>query len=1094
MIEPEASQPMPDNRKCPQCGTPLPAGTLAGLCPACLLKQGAANDTAAPDSPAFVPPSIEEIAKLFPQLDILSLLGKGGMGAVYKARQPSLDRLVALKILPSHDGSDPGFAERFTREARALAKLSHPNIVGVHEFGVAGNLHYFIMEFVDGVNLRQLQLSGRLSPREALQIVPQLCDALQYAHDQGVVHRDIKPENVMLDRKGRVKIADFGIAKMLDQGTQHLRLTGEGHVIGTPHYMSPEQVEHPLEVDHRADIYSLGVVFYEMLTGELPLGRFSPPSRKVQIDIRLDDVVLRALEKEPDRRYQHASQVKTAVENIGNSPGATPPPSAAAASALSADLLSRDYNVDIGYCLRRGFNLVKGDFWPLVGVTAIILALFSVVNSNHLTAFLSPFIWGPLMGGLYLYYFKKIRREPVTIETAFSGFSSLFLHLFLGGFVSFALTFLGIICFVLPGIYLAVSWIFAFPLIADKRLHFWDAMELSRKLVRNHWWRIFCFSLVLIALNFAGLLAFGIGIFLTVPISLAALAYAYEDIFNVSKFAQVPPPISAMPADLGPSGTVVMPPAARIIPPSGGGGCLKGLAIGCGGIVLLAAIIASTVAIFHWHDRRQYFHQQNEAVTEHWSPPPGSDPIDPLKILEEARKLRDAGKYAEAHQRYLWFFNHALEYNPGTSGVRLSYALTEWYELGRRYPAAHSAIEQIRDRDRMDFYEGRGYAALFTEFAALNHYLQNEDETVNVFDSFRENDRDLAQQCFPQVEELLVKRHDYKECLEYIPDPDAAFDSIEQTWDRAKQMEDSQAELQSQMQKRTDESNENLRRQHPDAPRSRFVLPPLPKTADNNFINQTRQLIEILVATGSSQKAESIRGRAIHAVAQEKIDNHESGSLGDPRLDSAVIDAQRKIEGRNSIESSSDGVDSSPPVVVRTEPASGEREVAPGHFTLKVTFSKPMANNAWSWCDAWSNSTPVTDGQPSFAADHETCLLNVTLEPNKTYAYWLNAADGLTAVGTEGQKLAENVYNTAKEKYNALRRNYPEQNVYVQNAQKELGDAERNLAAVTEKHSLEQFQNFKDTAGHPAVPYLLIFHTGDSANADRSSDNNNQTK
>src|ERR1019366_4702150 len=287
--------------------------------------------------------------RLFPQLEILSLLGKGGMGAVYKARQPALDRVVALKILPVQTSPDPGFAERFTREARALARLSHPNIVAVHEFGQVSHagvspasavdippsagggapaLPYFIMEFVDGVNLRQLQKTGRLSPREALQIVPQICDALQYAHDEGVVHRDIKPENVLVDRKGKVKIADFGLAKILSSDPEALRLTGEGQVMGTPHYMAPEQVEHPLTVDHRADIFSLGVVFYEMLTGELPLGKFQPPSRKVQVDVRLDDVVLHALEKEPERRYQQVSEVKTAVETISGTthsgPSASP--------------------------------------------------------------------------------------------------------------------------------------------------------------------------------------------------------------------------------------------------------------------------------------------------------------------------------------------------------------------------------------------------------------------------------------------------------------------------------------------------------------------------------------------------------------------------------------------------------------------------------------------------------------------------------------------------------------------------------------------------------------------------------------------------
>src|SRR5438309_6285288 len=147
MNEAEASQNM--EKKCPQCGATLPTGALEGLCPACLLKQGAAADTGGPQETfAFQPPTIEEVARLFPQLEVLAFIGKGGMGAVYKARQPSLDRLVALKILPPQVASGPGFAERFNREARALARLSHPNIVAVHEFGQVNDLPFFIMEFV----------------------------------------------------------------------------------------------------------------------------------------------------------------------------------------------------------------------------------------------------------------------------------------------------------------------------------------------------------------------------------------------------------------------------------------------------------------------------------------------------------------------------------------------------------------------------------------------------------------------------------------------------------------------------------------------------------------------------------------------------------------------------------------------------------------------------------------------------------------------------------------------------------------------------------------------------------------------------------
>ncbi len=218
--------------------------------------------------------------------------------------------------MPPELGRDPAFAERFAREARALAKLAHPRIVGVHDFGESGGLFYLLMEFVDGVSLRGLLRRGKLKPEEALRIVQQICEALQYAHEEGIVHRDIKPENILLDRRGNVKIADFGLAKLLGATTSDFTLTGSRQVVGTLRYLAPEQMEKPLEVDHRADIYSLGVVFYEMLTGELPLGRFAAPSQKAQVDVRLDEVVFRALEKEPERRYQHVSEVKTDVESV----------------------------------------------------------------------------------------------------------------------------------------------------------------------------------------------------------------------------------------------------------------------------------------------------------------------------------------------------------------------------------------------------------------------------------------------------------------------------------------------------------------------------------------------------------------------------------------------------------------------------------------------------------------------------------------------------------------------------------------------------------------------------------------------------------
>jgi tRNA A-37 threonylcarbamoyl transferase component Bud32 len=332
---------MADTRYCPECGSPIAeSGPVGGLCPRCLIGQGLNSRSATQTGGGagrFDPPDPAELDGRFPQLEILELIGQGGMGAVYKARQPALDRIVALKILAPDRVGDPAFAERFGREARTLARLTHPNIVGIHDFGEVEGAYYLIMEYVDGASLRELMLAGRLSPADALALVPQLCDALQFAHESGVVHRDIKPENILLDRNGGVKIADFGLAKLLEpERADGVSLTASGAVMGTPAYMAPEQIEHPLDVDHRADIYAVGVVFYEMLTGELPLGRFDPPSHKVGLDIRLDGVVLRALEKEPTRRYQFAGEVKADLEHLDRGEPAPPPEPAAQPAAQSA--------------------------------------------------------------------------------------------------------------------------------------------------------------------------------------------------------------------------------------------------------------------------------------------------------------------------------------------------------------------------------------------------------------------------------------------------------------------------------------------------------------------------------------------------------------------------------------------------------------------------------------------------------------------------------------------------------------------------------------------------------------------------------------
>ena len=319
---------------CPKCGTPLADDAPAGMCPRCLVLAGfdsgagVEHDGAFPSRSgagnAFEPPAPEEIAPWFPQLEIVELIGHGGMGAVYKARQPKLDRIVALKIIRPESAQAPTFAERFTREARTLARLNHPHVVSLHDFGEVADadspgaepLYYFIMEYVDGASLRELLDAGPVDPEQGLRIVSQICDALQFAHDEGVVHRDIKPENILIDQRGRVRIADFGLARLLVSTTEDFTLTATHQIMGTPLYMAPEQMTGSHAVDHRADLYSLGVVLYEMLTGELSMGQFDPPSPRAGVDVRFDDVVRQSLAREPDRRFQQASEVRESVEEI----------------------------------------------------------------------------------------------------------------------------------------------------------------------------------------------------------------------------------------------------------------------------------------------------------------------------------------------------------------------------------------------------------------------------------------------------------------------------------------------------------------------------------------------------------------------------------------------------------------------------------------------------------------------------------------------------------------------------------------------------------------------------------------------------------
>jgi serine/threonine protein kinase len=266
----------------------------------------------------FALPSPAELAARIGNLEVLELLGHGGMGVVYKGRQPLLDRTVAIKVLRPDFQNDETFHERFLHEARMLAMLRHPYIVTVFDVGRTEEFYYLVMEYVEGPSLRRLLNDGLVSQRDVLDFVPQIAEALQHAHEAGVVHRDIKPENVLIDSRGRVRVVDFGLAKLFGPGAQSR--TDDDRVAGTRGYMAPEQITMPGAVDHRADIFSTGVVFHEMLAGELPSADREPPSRKAATDPRLDPIVLRALERDRERRYQEARLMHSEIVAVARTP------------------------------------------------------------------------------------------------------------------------------------------------------------------------------------------------------------------------------------------------------------------------------------------------------------------------------------------------------------------------------------------------------------------------------------------------------------------------------------------------------------------------------------------------------------------------------------------------------------------------------------------------------------------------------------------------------------------------------------------------------------------------------------------------------
>lgn len=296
----------PETPNCPTCGADLPDGPP---CPVCTLT--AAADGAPPPEAPFDAAALDAVLLGY---DVEEHIGRGGMADVFRARDRRLGRTVAIKVLRPAGLDDSRvrahIEERFEREARALARLDHPNVVRIHDFGHVGGdapFLYLVLEYVDGVTLREAIRRGDVTPDDARDVVEELAGALAAAHDLGIVHRDVKPENVLVDGDGRLRLADFGLAKLRGDGAGDVPLTQTGEGLGTPHYMAPEQLDGG-EVGPEADVYALAVVVYELLTGRLPVGHFAPASGGRRLFRRVDDVLLDGLAQDPGERTASAAE------------------------------------------------------------------------------------------------------------------------------------------------------------------------------------------------------------------------------------------------------------------------------------------------------------------------------------------------------------------------------------------------------------------------------------------------------------------------------------------------------------------------------------------------------------------------------------------------------------------------------------------------------------------------------------------------------------------------------------------------------------------------------------------------------------------
>lgn len=269
----------------------------------------------AQQAPAFISLSPEELETNLPTYDNIELLAVGGMGSVYKARQISLDRPVAIKTLTHAHVSSLQFRQIFKQEARTMAKLNHPSIASIYDYGEINGILYIVMQFIEGRSLFQLSHGKEVAHKEAASLICKVADALTKTHQAGILHRDIKPANIIIDKEATPVLIDFGLAHHAEETT----LKGES-IFGSDHYTAPEVTSPPYQADQRSDLFALGVLFYEMLTGKVPGVPYFPPSEIAKVDRRYDDFVKQAISPDPDHRLPTAQELSKQLRHISDHP------------------------------------------------------------------------------------------------------------------------------------------------------------------------------------------------------------------------------------------------------------------------------------------------------------------------------------------------------------------------------------------------------------------------------------------------------------------------------------------------------------------------------------------------------------------------------------------------------------------------------------------------------------------------------------------------------------------------------------------------------------------------------------------------------